>query len=67
MVKISVPWIKSAKNELNLFWIEDREMYCYTTAHYLNEKVQKTTFEKHNLNKFDATKIFIGEICIAPS
>ena len=52
MVKIPVSLIKSTKSQLNLFLIEDIKMCSYRIAHYLNEKVQKATFEMHNLNKF---------------
>ena len=39
----------------------------YKAAHYLNEEMQKTTFEKHNLNKFGVTKIFISKTSKFPS
>ena len=31
------------------------------------KQVQKTAFQKHNLNKFSAAKIFVGKISIVPS
>ena len=42
-------------------------MRNYRTVHFLNKQVQETAFEKHNLNKIGATKIFIGEISIVLS
>ena len=45
----------------------DIKMCSYRTAHYLNKQVQKTALEKHDLNKFSETKIFIGEISIVSS
>lgn len=42
----------------------DFKMRNYRTVHFLNKQVQETAFEKHNLNKIGATKIFIGEISI---
>ena len=44
--------------------IEDFKMCRYRTAHYFKEQVHKIAFQKHNLNKFGAAKIFIGNIFI---
>ena len=43
----------------------DFKMCSYVIGHNLKAQVQKTAFQKHDMNKIGAAKTFIGKISMA--